>query len=94
MQRHRHLQEVEIRGAWRLCQPPSPDAAHPFVLFLRGGGRDPVDCVVTLHHSAVGLRLAGLDHLIFVVWDEELEAVLETVPRRAPVILEDNLFTI
>lgn len=32
--------------------------------------------MVSLDDAAVRLRLAGLDHLIFVVGDEELEAVL------------------
>ena len=32
--------------------------------------------MVPLHHPAVRLRLAGLDHLILVVGDEELKAVL------------------
>lgn len=31
--------------------------------------------MVSLDDATVCLRLAGLDHLIFVVWDEELEAV-------------------
>lgn len=87
-----HLQDVETSGACRLCQPPSPDAAHPFILLLRGGGGDPVDCVVALHHSAVGLRLAGLDHLVFVVRDEELKAVLGTEPKRT-IFIQNNLFT-
>lgn len=64
-----------------LKSTPSPDAAHPFVLLLRGGGRDPVHGVVALHHAPVGLRLARLDHLVFVVRDEELEAVLGTEPE-------------
>lgn len=42
--------------------------------------------MVTLHHSAVGLRLAGLDHLVFMVWDKELEAVLGTEPKEVPAI--------
>lgn len=33
--------------------------------------------MVPLDDAAVCLRLAGLDHLIFVVRDEELKAVLE-----------------
>ena len=34
--------------------------------------------MVALDDTAVGLRLAGLDHLVFVVRDVELEAVLRS----------------
>ncbi len=54
----------------------SLDAVDPFVLLLCGRGRDPVKSVVSLDDAAVCFRLAGLDHLIFVVRDEELETVL------------------
>lgn len=54
----------------------SLDAVDPFVLLLCGRGGDSVKSVVSLDDAAVCLRLAGLDHLIFVVRDEELEAVL------------------
>lgn len=35
--------------------------------------------MVSLDDAAVCLRLAGLDHLIFVVGDEQLEAVLREI---------------
>lgn len=54
----------------------SLDAFDPVVLLLGGRSGDPVDRVVSLHDPAVRLRLAGLDHLVLVVGDEELEAVL------------------
>lgn len=54
----------------------SLDAFNPLVLLLCGRSRDPVNGVVSLDDPAVCLRLAGLDHLIFAVGDEELEAVL------------------
>lgn len=54
----------------------SLDAADPLVLLLGRRGGDSVEGVVSLDDAAVRLRLAGLDHLIFVVRDEELETVL------------------
>lgn len=57
------------------------DAVHPFVLLLSRGGRDAVEGVVALHHATVGLRLAGFDHLVFVVGDEKLKAVLRRTER-------------
>lgn len=54
----------------------SLNAVDPFILLLCGRGRDPVKSVVSLDDAAVCLRLTGLDHLIFVVGDEELKAVL------------------
>lgn len=54
----------------------SLDAVDPFVLLLCGRGGDSVESVVSLDDAAVRLRLAGLDHLVFVVRDEELKAVL------------------
>lgn len=62
---------------------PSLDAVHPFVLLLGGGSRDAVEGVVAFHHAAVGLRLAGFDHLVLVVWDEELKAVLQRETGRS-----------
>lgn len=56
-------------------------AVDPLVLLLRSRCRDSVKCVVSLNDAAIRLRLAGFDHLIFVVWDEELETVL-TQSRR------------
>lgn len=55
----------------------SLDAFDPFVLLLSCWSRDSVERVVSLHHSAVRLRLTRFDHLIFIVGDEELKAVLE-----------------
>lgn len=60
----------------------SLDAVDPLVLLLCGRGGDPVESVVSLHHAAVCLRLAGFDHLISVVGDEQLEAVLENSTTR------------
>lgn len=54
----------------------SLDAVDPFVLFLGCRGGDSVEGVVSLDDATVCLRLAGLYHLIFVVWDEELKTVL------------------
>lgn len=54
----------------------SLDAVDPLLLLLRGWGGDSVKSVVALDDAAVCLRLTGLDHLIFVVRDEELKAVL------------------
>lgn len=57
----------------------SLDAFDPFVLLLHSWGGDSVESVVSLDDAAVCLRLAGLDHLIFVVGDEQLEAVLREI---------------
>lgn len=54
----------------------SLDAFDPLVLLLCSRSRDPVKRVVALDDAAVCLRLAGFDHLVFVVGDEKLEAVL------------------
>lgn len=53
------------------------DALDPLFLLLGRRGRDPVHGVVPLHHAPVGLRLTGLNHLVFIVRDVELEAVLK-----------------
>lgn len=59
------------------CLPPYVlDVVDPFVFLLRCGGRDAVHVVVPLHHSAVCLRLTGLDQLTTVVGDVQLKAVL------------------
>jgi len=50
------------------------DALDPIVLLLLGGGRHPVHGVLPLHHLAITICLAGLDHL--VARAEELKAVL------------------
>lgn len=55
----------------------SLDAVHPFIFLLSSGSRDTVEGVVTLHHTAVGLCLTGFYHLVLVVGDEKLEAVLQ-----------------
>ena len=60
----------------RESRTDSLDAADPFVLLLCSRSRDSVKRVVSLDNTAVCLCLTGLDHLIFVVGDEELEAVL------------------
>ena len=54
----------------------SLDAGDPLVLLLGRGGRDAVEGVVALDDAAVGLRLAGLDHLVLLVRDVELKTVL------------------
>ena len=54
----------------------SLDAVHPVIRLRQGGGRDAVDAVVALDDPSIGLGLAGFDHLVLVVWDEELKAVL------------------
>ena len=64
-----------LRGQrWR----HAPDALDPLALLLGRRGRDPVHSVVPLHHAPVGLCLAGLDDLVLVVRDVQLEAVLRT----------------
>lgn len=52
------------------------DAFNPLFLLFRRRGGDAVHGVVPLHHPPVSLRLTGLDHLVFVVGDVKLEAVL------------------
>lgn len=54
----------------------SLDGLHPLLLLLRAGGRDTVHNMVPLHHTAIGLRLAGLDDLPFVTGVIQLKAVL------------------
>lgn len=66
-----YIQKINGKAAHSL------DAVHPFVLLLGGRGRDTVEGVVALHHASVRLRLTGLDHLVLVVGDEELKAVLQ-----------------
>lgn len=56
----------------------SLDAVHPLVLLLDGGSRDAVERVIPLHHASVSLRLTRLDHLVLIIRDEELEAVLRS----------------
>lgn len=72
---HHHVQEGE-RERESVFKCGSLDAVDPFILLLCGRGGDPIKSVVALDDAAVCLRLAGLDHLIFVVRDEELKAVL------------------
>lgn len=52
------------------------DTVDPFVLLLSGGCWDAVEGVIAFHHTSVGLRLAGLYHLVFIIWDEKLKAIL------------------
>lgn len=52
------------------------DAADPFIFFFNSWGWDSVECVVSLHHATICLSLAGLYHLILIVRDEQLKAVL------------------
>lgn len=59
-----------------LSSKHSLDALDPLLLLLGRGGRDAVHGVVALHHTPVCLCLAGLDHLVLVVRDVELKAVL------------------
>lgn len=68
--------DVQESAARREVTVHSPDAVDPFVLLLGGRCRDPVKRVAPLHDASVCLRLTGLDHLVFVVGDEELKAVL------------------
>lgn len=63
----------------------SLDAFNPFVFLLCGWGGDSVESVVSLDNAAVCLRLAGFDDLIFVVGNEELEAVLREQSRGTKV---------
>lgn len=59
-----------------------PDAVHPLVLFFGCLGGDAVEGVVALHHPPVSLRLARFYHLVFVVGNEELKAVLRVWIRQ------------
>lgn len=52
------------------------DAVHPFLLLFSGGGRDAVEGVVALHYPSISFCLAGFYHLVLVVRDEKLKAVL------------------
>lgn len=70
--RHR-LDSVDQLQQWKRH---SLDAFDPFFLLLCSRSGDSVKGVVSLDDAAVGLRLTGFDHLIFVVGDEELKAVL------------------
>ena len=60
----------------------SLDALDPLVLLLLGGGGHPVHSVLPLHHLALAVRLAGLDHL--VTRAEQLEAVRLTPVSHLP----------
>lgn len=48
--------------------------------------------MVPLHHAPVRLRLAGLDHLVFVVRDEELKTVLEEEEEEERMFLRAESF--
>lgn len=65
-------------------------AVDPLVLLLRSRCRDSVKRVVSLNDTAIRLRLAGFDHLIFVFWDEELKAVLIQSRRNGSGIYVDE----
>lgn len=52
------------------------DAVDPLVLLFGRGGRDAIHHVVSLHHSPIGLRLAGFYQLSAVVGNVQLETVL------------------
>lgn len=71
----------KIRG---LSSPAAnaPDAVHPHVLFFGRFGGDAVEGVVALHHPPVSVRLARFYHLVFVVRNEELKAVLRVWIRQ------------
>lgn len=58
------------------------DAVHPFLLLFGGGGRDAVEGVVALHYPSISLRLACFYHLVLVVGDEKLKAVLQVGIRQ------------
>lgn len=53
------------------------DTVHPFILFLSCGGGDTVKGVVALHNTTVCLCLARFYHLVLVVRNVKLKAVLE-----------------
>ncbi|TNN64858.1 hypothetical protein EYF80_024949 [Liparis tanakae] len=44
---------------------------------ISGGGGDPVEGVVALDNASVRLSLAGFYHLVLVVRNEKLKAVLQ-----------------
>lgn len=58
------------------------DAVHPLVLLFSGGGRDAVEGVVALHYPSISFRLACFYHLVLVVGDEKLKAVLQVWIRQ------------
>lgn len=60
----------------------SLDAVHPFLLFFGGLGRDAVEGVVALHDPSISFRLARFYHLVFVVGNEKLKAVLQVWIRQ------------
>lgn len=62
----------------------SLDAAYPLLLLLCGRCGDAVECVVSFHHSPVCLSLTRLDHLVLIVWYEELETVLRSTHGHHP----------
>lgn len=73
--RHHYHYHYHYHQSKQNCE--SLDAVDPFILLLSSWGRDPVKSVVTLDDTAVSLCLTRLDHLILVVGDKELEAVLQ-----------------
>lgn len=56
----------------------SLNAVHPFVFLLGSGSRDAVEGVVPFDDPSVRLCLTCLDHLVLIVRDEELKAVLRS----------------
>lgn len=58
------------------------DAVHPLLLLFSGGGRDAVEGVVALHYPSISFRLACFYHLVLVVGDEKLKAVLQVWIRQ------------
>lgn len=73
---HMHRMEMRISPAVTNQVTSLLDAVHPFLLFFSGGGRDAVEGVVALHYPSISFCLACFYHLVLVVRDEKLKAVL------------------
>lgn len=60
-----------------LCAKFLLDAVDPFIFLLWGGGWDPVNHVISLHHSAISLSFACFNELSTVIGDIQLKTVLQ-----------------
>lgn len=72
-----HRMEMRTNLAVTNRVPNLLDAVHPFLLLFSGGGRDAVEGVVALHYPSISFCLACFNHLVLVVRDEKLKAVLQ-----------------
>lgn len=79
---HMHRMEKRINLAVTNRVPNLLDAVHPLLLLFSGRGRDAVEGVVALHYPSISFRLACFYHLVLVVGDEKLKAVLQVWIRQ------------